>query len=357
MMTKPFEVTEWGGVAQVLGQDRPFRYEGDRKRLSFFGVTEEEAKLLLTVLALGGPEVIKAATNAAVMTRAKLEEIEAKVLAEAEARKKDATCKPEPAKAPVVLPIAKAITETFGERYAESKGSAPLPAVKPETSPEPAKPGFTADTCPVCRLILSTTLDGRVFCPTGHWWRNIEAMRAGKSPQSKDECQPRPAPEQTAPVPVQQELPVAPVKGKRTRKATEVPTAAPQLPPAPAAPVAAALPTAPDPWGLVPGGQPVDEDIPFGGAMEAAKTAPKPPAKAPPAANTKDDIDLELLQGKSKLRDVLAYLLTVGFNTPEDLIKVCERFKQEVPVLSRVASLAERIPRTLDVMGWPDNME
>lgn len=111
-------------------------------------------------------------------------------------------------------------------------------------------------------------------------------------------------------------------------------------------------------------------------STELAKPAPAPVAKAAPApANPKDPAglappgvdpdrdpiagrgtvstayDLEFLQKSNMLRDVLTHLMDNGVETQSDLIATCVALKDDVPVLSRVAGLESRIPRTLVTLG------
>jgi hypothetical protein len=80
---------------------------------------------------------------------------------------------------------------------------------------------------------------------------------------------------------------------------------------------------------------------------KAEKEKAKKAADAP-------EIDMTVVKSKTKLRGILNYLIDLGYPSVETVTDRCMEIKSEVPILDRVADLAERIPRTLAVMGWPE---
>lgn len=223
-MMANFQITDFGGVANVLNQNRRFMYREEDGRLCLYGVTADHAKIILAALAVGGVQAMV---------------------------------------------------------------SQPQAAPAPQAAPPPPPP----------------------------------------------------------PLPAVAEQP----KPRRARK--EEPLPEPQLPP----------PTVnPDPAGLAPPGtdpdkEPIQQSLPQPVAAAPKPAVPAPVAKAPTAAPS--NVDIPALASKSKLRDILSALLKSGYDSPEKLIAVCEQIKDQVPVLGRIAEISERVPRTLEVMGWPSNME
>jgi hypothetical protein len=59
-------------------------------------------------------------------------------------------------------------------------------------------------------------------------------------------------------------------------------------------------------------------------------------------------VDVNVAKEKSRLAGLLSYLIDdVGIRTVSELVSVCEALKSEVPLLSRINDLAERVPRRL----------
>ena len=66
----------------------------------------------------------------------------------------------------------------------------------------------------------------------------------------------------------------------------------------------------------------------------------------------------EELVSAVRLRSVLGYLLDNGFDADVmSLTMECERIKKQVPVLSRITNLQERISRTISVMDVGQNLD
>lgn len=97
-----------------------------------------------------------------------------------------------------------------------------------------------------------------------------------------------------------------------------------------------------------PKGAPVVEEAPV--EQEAAtseESAPLDSAELP-----------EELTSAVRLRSVLGYLLDNGFDADVmSLTMECERIKKQVPVLSRITNLQERISRTISVMDVGQNLD
>lgn len=61
-------------------------------------------------------------------------------------------------------------------------------------------------------------------------------------------------------------------------------------------------------------------------------------------------IDPEKLASFTKLRDIIQYVIDSGI-APAGVATFCEGVKADVPLLSRIPNIAERVARTLEVMG------
>lgn len=196
--------------------------------------------------------------------------------------------------------------------------------------------------------------------------------------------------------------PAAPEPKKTTRKPAAAPAAAPATAPAvteaakpqtdtvvtPAPADGAADGKPKDPWGLAPAGadpdapvatRPIEYD-PETGDMRFADGTPKvEPAPATQAAPKEEpakpivqapissavvekanekaqglvSIDVAELAKMTKMRDILDALIVGGSKSVSDLIAKCKALKADVPVLSRVANIEERVVRTLGVMDHP----
>jgi hypothetical protein len=60
--------------------------------------------------------------------------------------------------------------------------------------------------------------------------------------------------------------------------------------------------------------------------------------------------DVATLATFTKFRDVVQHLLDSGV-VADDIAKVCDGIKEQVPLLQRIPNLEERVARTLEVMG------
>jgi hypothetical protein len=85
------------------------------------------------------------------------------------------------------------------------------------------------------------------------------------------------------------------------------------------------------------------------GALIEELDAPEAVAESEVAA---DDVDLSVdrLAGFTKLRDLIQYAIECGIPA-EGMAAFCEGVKAEVPLLSRISNIADRVQRTLEVMG------
>lgn len=59
----------------------------------------------------------------------------------------------------------------------------------------------------------------------------------------------------------------------------------------------------------------------------------------------------ELIQAK-RMRDIVVFLQERGHHTEAAIAERCEKIKDQVPVLSRIPDIADRVKRTLEVMGY-----
>lgn len=123
------------------------------------------------------------------------------------------------------------------------------------------------------------------------------------------------------------------------KEKAEIPPAVKELveekPSAPAKPVQAAAPVAPTPAPAPVENKKPDNIVP----IETKRT---PDAVVP--------FGIEELTKATKLRDLLAILMDKGITTNAALIAECERVKADVPLLTRIVNISERVTRTLEVM-------
>ena len=61
--------------------------------------------------------------------------------------------------------------------------------------------------------------------------------------------------------------------------------------------------------------------------------------------------DLSVLTGMTSLGEVVVYLYERGYTTPDALVAECQKIKEDVPLLKRVANLSERIARAFEIKG------
>jgi hypothetical protein len=296
-----FNITDWGGTAEVLGYERRFGFRANKGRLALYGLGEEEAKLVLATLCLGGPaalgvtgdrdakdrayeEASKAAETAPIHVPPPIpvpgapEPVVAATLVAAPA------VEPKPEPAPEPAPVAEAPKRRATRKRPEA--SAPQ---EPQAKPTEALP-----PCPACGKELHLRPDGGVVCFNNHCWLTLADLMAGVEAMSKADFD-------------------AKKKGNGTA----------------AGPV---LPGEPDPWQLAPPGEAVD-------------APPKPKTGA------LDATVLAELKKAARLGEVLGKLIDSGVTSASDLVALCSDIKAEVPVLSRIPDLETRIPRTLEVMG------
>ncbi len=188
----------------------------------------------------------------------------------------------------------------------------------------------------------------------------MEAERAAKSP----------------PDPRQVTLPeTAPAQPTSNGAAALATPDAPLAARAPAVAPTQRQPPAPDPGHDIPfGKEKGDPNDPWGMEEPGPSAAPvaAPPKPAPPepptvqrgavpaavdaavaahdaaAASLHPGVSVETAASKPRLADLLSYLIDdVGIRTVTELVATCEALKSQVPLLSRISDLAERVPRTL----------
>ncbi len=137
-------------------------------------------------------------------------------------------------------------------------------------------------------------------------------------------------------------------------KAAKGPAAAKASPGVAAAPAAEPSTTPPIAPATAPSSAAVEQDAP---AATSAAVA-KPPAEKPKAATPTNGAPVPMAAGEvppemanaRKLKDVLSVLITRGITDKDALKAECARIKNDVPVLSRITNLDERIDRTLEVI-------
>ncbi len=90
-----------------------------------------------------------------------------------------------------------------------------------------------------------------------------------------------------------------------------------------------------------------DDEIPFGGeeAILAAEEKAAPAAKP----GVPDVLPANIVNA-GRLRDVLEYLMTFGYETKEDLAAQCRLIQPKVPLLTRIENIEDRVTRTLQVI-------
>lgn len=99
-----------------------------------------------------------------------------------------------------------------------------------------------------------------------------------------------------------------------------------------------------------PAAAPPDDDIPFG-KEEPAADEPQPLKGDGNADWGMDEVPDELLKA-TKLKDIVQYLQDRGYKTTPQLVAVCERYRDKLPVLQRLTGdINERIERVLMTMG------
>jgi hypothetical protein len=154
---------------------------------------------------------------------------------------------------------------------------------------------------------------------------------------------------------------VAAVKAPAPRAAKAAP--APEAPAPPEAPTKAApVAPAPEPPGLTNDQLRANLASTFGPPPSKPAASVHDEAAAPdpgnPALGISGDavgglagLDMEKLKAQSKLREVIALIVDAGGGkTRADLVRNCLALKAEVPVLSRIADMQDRIDRTLEVL-------
>lgn len=59
----------------------------------------------------------------------------------------------------------------------------------------------------------------------------------------------------------------------------------------------------------------------------------------------------ETLSSFTKFKEILNYLIDNGVSTADDLVTICQKFKGQVPVLSRITDLRARVDSYIEVYG------
>jgi hypothetical protein len=67
------------------------------------------------------------------------------------------------------------------------------------------------------------------------------------------------------------------------------------------------------------------------------------------------DATLAEMKKATKIKDVLMPMIELGINTTKGLVEKCEELKTEIPVLSRIPDLADRVSRAAEVLGVEAN--
>ena len=345
-----FNVTDWGGVAEILGRPLRFYYDGQKGRLTFKDIASDEAQKVLAVLALGGVAAIKEAP-------AQTEEPRI----ETRATKTGRTSSKEPNEQNVPKPETKPAATTSA-----TPAPTPIPAAIPGA---PAEDRNTGASCPECGLMLWRIPTGGVGCAKDHYWTSTAAALNEPSLSSKSALAERIAKESKP-----AETPAQPANTVEAKPE-------PEAKPAATAPESKPAEGQPDPWGLTPDGsapdgeerpkrttrrssKPAEEPTPAPAAAPATVQAPAPApattaapaAPAAPASTLPDGAryDLEMLRKAPRLAAVLDHLIRKGYKTEQQMIDACKQVASEVPVIGRVNNLDERIKVTLTRMGYPE---
>lgn len=340
-----FNVTDWGGVAEILGRPLRFYYDGQKGRLAFKDIASDEAQKVLAVLSLGGVAAIKE-------TPAQPEEPKVETKATKTGRISNKELNEQNAPKP--------------DKPAATTTATPAPASVPAAIPgAPVEDRNTGASCPECGLMLWRIPTGGVGCAKDHYWTSTAAALNEPSLSSKSALLER----------IHSKPAETPAQSASTVEAKPEPEAKP----AAAAPESKPAEGQPDPWGLTPDGSAPDgeerpkrttrrtnksaeEPTPAPAAAPASVQAPAPApattaaAPAAPASTLPDGAryDLEMLRKAPRLAAVLDHLIRKGYKTEQQMIDACKQVASEVPVIGRVNNLDERIKVTLTRMGYPE---
>lgn len=91
--------------------------------------------------------------------------------------------------------------------------------------------------------------------------------------------------------------------------------------------------------------EPVKEAAPKPAAKKAAKEEPAPA----PAGNAPELP--ENIKNTNSMRDLLTYLAEHGVDSADAMVATCTVLKKDVPILSKVPNVDERVRRALDVLA------
>jgi hypothetical protein len=106
----------------------------------------------------------------------------------------------------------------------------------------------------------------------------------------------------------------------------------------------------PDPWDLAGKGAPHAESN--GTAAHAPAVTEREPGDDTDVIATPDaTYDLEILKRATTVRGVMSHLMEHGYTSREKLTATCQALKEQVPVLSRIVDLNERLDRAYEVLG------
>lgn len=298
-------IKNWGGDVPVLGEVRRFSYKEANGRLSFYDLSESEARRMLASIALAGRHIQGEASSPTSVADTP----------ETASSVHPISPKPESADSSRAVP-----PEVRAEQVADDAASAPpsseemLDADDPPVTVTQGKDTQAAASKAVAEVAAEPD----------------KPKRRARKPRKKKEPEPT----------------VEPVNGGLAPEGAE----------------AAETPT--PPWDEK---QEADDaaDAKYEAEERAAiqaESAPEPePAKAKSNGKKSNgkksngvELDMEVVKSKTKLRAILSYMIDQGYASPEAIVDKCLDMRQEVPILSRVANLSERIPRTLELLGWPE---
>lgn len=310
-------ITSWKGVATILGQQLAVSYREADGRLAISGVDAVLQKSILEALGADASALPADVSPApapvqshkpvlAPMLPDVLPEVVKDVIPEAIHTDIQIPVPGAPVEALPVLPVADAApVEAVAEEKPKARRGRPKAAQAEAQEPLPTPKAETGPRCPVDGRPLVQLETGGITCGT-HYWRTQEDLDKGKNYLLKHEFE-----------------------------------------------------GASDPWQLAPPGEPVDEPPPpppvaapapsKAAAKPYAEIAPEEPKKASSVALP--DGLLADLQKANKLAEVLGKLIDAGYTKGSQLVQICTAVKADVPVLSRVPDLQDRIPRALGIMG------
>ena len=291
-------IKNWGGDVPVLGKARRFSYKDCNGRLAFFGLTDAEARAMLASIALAGEghqvsaPVVKDGNGKSGKGAPDMDLL---------ARQAKAAPVPSSVGGPLAPLTEEEMLDADDPSVTVTQGKdveAELEKAVAEAATPPEKPKRKPRKSRKAKATAAKEVNGGLA--------PADATPMHTGPDSKD----------------------APWEEKEKAEGTKK------------------APTAPS---EMDAGDANDEDEEYEKAEREAIQS-----ESRESSNGGLKIDMVVLKNRPKLRSVLSYLIECGCESPESVVAKCLELKDEVPVLKRIADLSERIPRTLEIMGWPE---